>query len=84
MDDNTKTTPNPNEILKEIVNVYFEKRIGSRIHKKEVESYVSNCYYNETNKEIRCTKDTLHALMNEKYGKQEKGYWNNIRFKYSE
>ena len=48
---------NPNEILKEIVDESFETKRGYRIHKKELESYVANYYYNETRREIKCSKD---------------------------
>ena len=41
-------------------------------------------YYNETHKEIKCSKDDLYKLMNDKYGNNEKGYWKNLSFKYFE
>ena len=73
---------NPNEIIKEIVDESFETKRGYRIHKKELESYVANYYYNETRREIKCSKDELYKLMNDKYGNNEKGYWKNLSFKY--
>ena len=57
--DLTQKKKHPNELLKEIVELSFERRPGRGIHKREVESYVSNYYYSETQKEIRCTKDDL-------------------------
>ena len=74
----------PHELLKEIVELSFERKPGKGIHKREVESYVSNYYYTETQKEIRCTKDDLYKLMNDKYGKSEQGYWKNLSFKHYE
>ena len=74
----------PNEFLKEIVELSFERRPGRKIHKREIECDVSNCYYSETKREIKCTKDDLYKLMNEKYGKNEQGYWKNIAFRYYE
>ena len=68
----------PNEILKEIVDESFETKRGYRIHKKELESFVASYYYNETHKEIKCSKDDLYKLMNDKYGNNEKGYWKNL------
>jgi hypothetical protein len=79
--DITQKKKHPNELLKEIVELSFERRPGRGIHKREVESYVSNYYYSETQKEIRCTKDDLYKLMNDKYGKNEQGYWKNISFR---
>lgn len=75
---------NPIDILKEIVDDSFELKRGCKIHKKELESYVSNYYYNETRTQIKCSKDELFNLMNNKYGKQDKGYWRDIKFKYFE
>lgn len=82
--DLTQKKRHPNELLKEIVNLSFEITPGKRIHKKEVESYISSCYYSETQKEIKCSKDDLYKLMNAKYGKNEQGYWKNISFKHFE
>tara|TARA_Y100000389_G_C17117631_1_gene343862 strand:- start:56 stop:331 length:276 start_codon:yes stop_codon:yes gene_type:complete len=82
--DITQKKRHPNELLKEIVELSFEKKPGKRIHKKELESYVCTYYYNETRKEIKCSKDDLYKLMNDKYGKNEHGYWKDLSFKYFE
>lgn len=82
--ESPKKKVNPIDILKEIVNDSFEIKRGRKIHKKELESYVCDYYYNETKKEIKCSKNELYNLMNNKYGKQNKGYWKDIKFKYFE